>query len=186
VATNKTTLGTSGATADAIKQLPVDGLPVDADLTYYVTYEGAGGWLELDGFSVSMSNITSIGSASGGAGAGKVKFDGATLELGTSNALVELMAQMTKGQHLEFLEVEAYRTGAENKQLIDEYYFDTVFLSSLDTTGSANSVGIAAGKFSHGHLEYHANGSIDDTVVEGWSFIDNKDWNGPTPAADLF
>jgi type VI protein secretion system component Hcp len=188
VVQSKTFASTAGASADAIKTLPVGGLPVDVNLDYYVTYEGAGGWLELEGFSVTLSNSTSIGSTSGGAGAGKVKMDGATLALGSSNEIVELMAKMTQGQHLQFLEVEAYRSsGGTGKQLVDEYYFDTVFLNSLDTTDHANVLGITAGKFSHGHVEQSKTGGVGDTFVEGWSFIDNTAWTAPgAPDADLF
>jgi len=149
-----------------------------------VTYEGAGGWLELDGFSVSLSNATSIGSGSGGAGAGKVKMDGATLHLGSSNNVVELMAKLTTGDHLEFLEVEAYRSTAESKQLVDEYVFDTVFASSLGTFDSSNALDITAGKFSHGHVEFDKTGKADGSVVEGWSFLENKDWSAGSPDAD--
>jgi len=187
VSDNTTTLNNNGATGEASKALPTADLPVDVQLQYYMTYQGAPGWLELEGFSMELSNPTSIGSAGGGASSGKVSMGDVALALGSSKQLVELMAGMTKGEHLDFLEVEAYVLGSKGiPQLVDEYYFDTVFLDSLATDNNANTLGIAAGKFSHGHVEYNGAGGIDDTSAEGWDFLSSTAWTHGTPDSDLF
>ena len=182
---NTTSTADVGVTADAIKHLPTPDLSTDAQLTYYMTYDGAPGWLELSGFSMSLSNPTTIGSATGGAGAGKVSLDEAKLELGMSNEIVQLLANLTEGHAIKFLEVEAYSPGGKGAQLVDEYYFDTVYLNSLHTDGTANTLGIDAAKFSHGHVDYGPSGAVSGTVAEGWDFTHNTSWNHGSPHADL-
>ncbi|HKV89427.1 MAG TPA: type VI secretion system tube protein Hcp, partial [Candidatus Dormibacteraeota bacterium] len=182
---NTTNTSDVSATADAIKHLPTADAPVDAQLQYYVTYEGAPGWLELSGFSMDLSSPITIGGATGGAGAGKVSLGETQLELGMSNEIVQLLANLAEGHSIKYLEVEAYSQGAKAPQLVDEYYFDTVFLNSLQTDGAANTLGIDAGKVSHGHVDYSPSGAVSGTSAEGWDFTANRSWTAPgAPDAD--
>ena len=160
-----------------------DALPLDVSLKYYVTYEGADGWLELDSFSMGLSNNGSIGSG-GGAGAGKLSATGAFLGLGSSAQLLELTQALTSGKHYKDLEVEAYRSGGDKgDSLVDQYYFQDVLVSSLSTSNaSSNQVSVDFGAFSHGHIDYKDDGTQGDVTEAGWSFIQNKDFSVPVDA----
>ena len=59
--------GGGGGSADALNGSPPAGLTTDADLQYYVTYEGANGWLELEGFSMALANSGGAGGITKGA-----------------------------------------------------------------------------------------------------------------------
>jgi len=171
-----------------------DGLKAALDetvggaLKYYVTFDGAPGWLELSSFNVGLSNPVSIGSATGGAGAGKVSASPAMLGLGSSKELLTLSDALTEGRHFKFLEVEAYAASAGDKgaQLVDQYYFEDVLVSSLDGAGANdNLVGVEFGKFAHGHIEQTDTGALGQLTEVGWDFIENKVFTAPTDA-DLF
>jgi type VI protein secretion system component Hcp len=180
--------GGGGGSADALNGSPPAGLTTDADLQYYVTYEGADGWLELEGFSMALANSGSAGGIKDGGirAAGKSSLDEVRLELGSSKQLVDLFASLTKGEHLEYLQVEAYHKGDTGvPELVDEYHFEDVVVRSLASSGAnQNEVGIVAAKFGHGHIEPGEFGG--GNAETAWSFVDNKAWNGPSPDADLF
>jgi len=184
---NKNATGAGPSIAgDALKADLDDALPLDVNLKYYVTYEGADGWLELDSFSMGLSNGGSIGS-SGGAGAGKLVSSGAFLGLGSSAQILELTQGLASGQHFKDLEVEAYRSGGDkNDTLVDQYYFQDVLVSSLNTSNaSSNQVEVNFGAFSHGHIDYKDDGTKGDVTEAGWSFVLNKDFSVPVDS-DLF
>jgi VCBS repeat-containing protein len=155
------------------------------ELEYYVTFQGAGGWLELSSFSMGMSMaITTTG---GGAGAGKVSMGPATLGLGSSAELLLLTDALTEGKHFTFLEVEAYASGGDKgRQLVDQYYFDTVFVSSFEGGGATgNTVELDFIKFAHGHIEQSATGAALPAIEVGWDISKNESYSVGTDS-DLF
>jgi type VI secretion system secreted protein Hcp len=172
-------------TGDAIKSKLDE--TVGGALKYYVTFDGAPGWLELSSFSTGLTNPVSIGSATGGAGAGKVSASPAMLGLGSSKELLTLTDALTEGRHFKFLEVEAYASGGDKgAQLVDQYYFETVFVSSLNGAGAnSNLLGVEFGKFAHGHIEQTDEGALGQLTEVGWDFLENRLFTAPTDS-DLF
>jgi len=171
------------AQGDAIKA-NLDGTA--GELEYYVTFQGAGGWLELSSFSVGMSvPVTTTGG--GGAGTGKVSMGPATLGLGSSAELLLLTDALTEGKHFTFLEVEAYASGGDKgRQLVDQYYFDTVFVSSFAGGGAnANLVEVDFIKFAHGHIEQSSTGAALPATEVGWDIALNQSYSVGTDS-DLF
>jgi type VI protein secretion system component Hcp/Ca2+-binding RTX toxin-like protein len=61
------------------------------------TYKG---WCEVAGFDFDLANSANIGSATGGAGAGKVTFSPLTLTLGSNSGLAPLLAMAATGETL--------------------------------------------------------------------------------------
>ena len=57
--------------------------------------------------------------------------------LGTGKAAVALTDAVASGEHLKFVEIEAYTKG-EAPRLVDEFKFEDVIVSSLQTSGSAS------------------------------------------------
>jgi len=178
--------GGPAVAGDALKAKLDDALPTDVQLKYYVTYEGAGGWLELDSFSMGLSSSATIG-GSGGGGAGKVSASDVVLALGSSAQILDLTDGVTSGQHFKFLEIEAYAPGGEKgNSLVDQYYFADVLVTGLSTANAtSNQVSLDYGKFSHGHVDYKADGTQGDITSAGWDFIANKEFTAPVDA-DLF
>jgi len=164
--------------------------PTD-DLDYYAHFEGVGGsagqWLKLGSFSLGLSNSGSIGTGGGGAVAGKVTAGDVLLTLGSSNALVDLNEFLDTGKHLSKVEIEAYASvGGGKSQLIDEYRFDDVLVTSLQTSNaSSNALSFDFAKFSYGHQLYNSNGSVGSFVAEGYDFPKGTAFDGPAPHADI-
>jgi type VI protein secretion system component Hcp len=181
--------GGPSVAGEAAKAKLDEGLPTDVQLEYYVTFEGAPGWLQLDSFSMGLENSGGVGGAGGGAGASKTSASELELLLGSSKQILDLTKGITTGAHFEFFEIEAYRAGSkEGPQLVDQYYFENVFVTGLDTDGANNnSVSLDYGAFSHGHVEYDAKGAKGPTTQAGWDYITNEPFSHPVaPDVDLF
>jgi len=174
---------------DAIKgKLDDAALPTDADLHYYVTFDGAPGWLELHSFSMSLANSGSLGGLGGGGGAGKASASDVSLLLGSSAQILDLTEGVTEGHHFKFFEVEAYREGGDKPQLVDQYYFKDVLVTGLNANdANFNSVSLDYGAFSHGHIEQDLKGGVGPTTETGWDFVSNEPFSHPVvPDVDLF
>jgi type VI secretion system secreted protein Hcp len=171
-------------TGEAIKAKLENVDSLDANLEYYVSWEGSGGWLELGSFSVGMTQTGSLGT--GGGGAGKASASDLSFTLGSSAELLQLEDALTSGKHLKNLEIEAYHFGGEGKQLVDQYVFQDLLVTSLQTTDSVtNQVAVNFAQFSHGHIEYDAKGGIGDITEAGWDFQASTPFHAPVDS-DLF
>jgi type VI protein secretion system component Hcp len=150
--------------------------PSPHDLDYYAFFEGVGGgeWLRLESFSMGLSSTID-----GSKGAGKLIPSEVTLQLGASGPLVELGAELFGGQHIKLAEIEAYRAGGGDKaQLVDEFRFENVLVTSLHSAGVTDNVlSFDFTRFSHGHV---------GSVSEGYDFSTATAFNGPAPDADIF
>ena len=89
------------------------------------------------------------------------------------------------------VEIEAYRPGGDGPQLVDQFYFEQVFVTGLQTDGSAyatsNSLEFAFGKFNHGHIDQDLKGGAGAVTEAGWDFIKNLSFTGgPSVAPDAY
>ena len=102
---------------------------------------------------------------------------------GSSAELLQLEDALTSGKHLQSLEIEAYHAvGAGKQQLVDQYVFQDLLVTSLQTSNSvSNSVSVDFGEFSRGHVEYDAKG-IGHITEAGWDFVQNTDFSAPVDA----
>src|SRR5258705_5943621 len=89
---------------------------------------------------------------SAGSIGGKATASDVALTLGSSKQLVELTTLLASGKHITHAEVEAYRPFGGDKQLVDEFHFDDVLISSLGTgNATSNALSFDFTKYSHGH-----------------------------------
>jgi type VI protein secretion system component Hcp len=175
---NGTSATVPAHTADALGAPLADSLsPWNSPLSYFVTYDGAPGWLQLSSFSTGMSG-----------GTGAATADDVMLALGSSKQLVELTQALLSGKHLNSVEVEAYRMDGAQPQLVDEYQFEDVVLTGLglDTAGSpANALSFTYAKYAEGHIAYDAQGAQSTITTGGWDFTHNTVFSGGTPHGDI-
>jgi VCBS repeat-containing protein len=159
-----------------------DALSTDVALDYYVRFEGLGDWLRLEDFSFGLSQSGSF-HVGGGGGAGKASASDVQLTLGSSSLIARLADMLTSGKIVDGVEIEAYAPGFKGgPTLVDEYVFDQVLLTSLNSAEDAyNSVGLTYARYSHGHESL---GKLETTG--GWDFTTNTPWDGPAPDADVF
>ena len=171
--------------ADFGKNLPEDSVAPGTELEYIVRFNN-GEWLELDGFTLGFQN--SVSTSGGGGGAGKSSADDATLLLGSSGQLTQLTGSLLAGQHLENVEIEVYAAGSKDqKQLVDEFNFNDVLLSKLDSGNSLNNaLSFEFKSFTHGHVEFDQNdGSVESEAATGWDFgLNVAIDDAPLPSAD--
>ncbi len=139
--------GTSGTGWDFTKNVAVsaptsaaaDGFkaaePVEPQSTkYYVHFDGANGWLELDSFSMDFS-VASSGSA-GGSGTGRPDAGPVKLLLGSSAEITALTSLVNSGKSLANIEIEAYGVdpnSGKQLSLIDEFKFNTALITAIDS-----------------------------------------------------
>jgi type VI secretion system secreted protein Hcp len=170
---------------DAIKAKLENVDSLDTSLQYYVSWEGSGGWLQLGSFSVGETQAGST-AAGGGGGAGKAIASDLHFTLGASAQLLQLEDALTSGKHLKALEIEAYHSGGKGQELVDQYVFEDLLVTSLQTSNAAfNSVSVEFAKFSRGHVEFDEKGAKSATTEAGWDFEHNVQFHAPVDS-DLF
>ena len=159
--------------------VPASSLP----LNYYVRFTlldgsvftvNAGQFFALGGFSFGDQQTGRIGSASGGAGAGKVTFTPLQLtlsQLGLQPALFEALAS---GAAFQEVDVLGYSQSAN--QLVTDDSFGVVFADSLSTDASgATQVGLEYGSEEIQQFVPLPDGSLSTTPVTGsWNRSTNS------------
>jgi type VI protein secretion system component Hcp len=156
-------------------------------LKYFIRFEGQD-WMRLEGFSLAMSQTGSLGTG-GGAGAGKATATDIHTTLGTSGQLVELSGDLTSGKHIENVEIEVYG-GSQEPRLVDQYYFEDVLLTGLQTSasdaGTAHSLSFDYAAFNRGHVTQDSKGGVGDIARDGFNFktLADADSLGPPIAGD--
>jgi len=96
------------------------------------------GEIELASFSWGESNTTSIGSATSGAGSGKVKFDALVFTTRVSSASPQLSLLCASGQPIPTAVLTVRKAGGKQ----EEYYkvtFKTVFLTQYRSVGAEST-----------------------------------------------
>jgi len=122
------------------------------------------------GFSFGELNATTIGSATGGAGAGKVSFSNITVNKMLDAVSVQLLKAAATGSHFTKVTIQTFNQG-ENSPFAT-YVFDTVFVGSDVIGGNGNSlnetvmfvVGSIQADITVGGVSYHS----------CWDVVQNK------------
>ncbi len=180
---HNTALAGDAPQAEAAEGPLADQVSPNANLDYYVHFDGADGWLRLDSFGMELSNTGTIGS--GGSSAGKSSAHDVNLLLGSSAEILALTDTLASGDLLQNVEIEAYASGENGPQLVDEFRFNKVLITGLDSSNAnANSLSFDFASFSHGHVEQDDQGTAHGSVT-GWDFVQNTTATAPLPHADV-
>ena len=169
--------------AEAGKGKVVDEVPIGADLTYFMRADGETDWIELHGFSLGMSNSGSLG-AGGGQGSGKTSATDVSTAMSTGSGAAKLFGLAATGEHIKFVEIEAYGQGGKGLQLVDEFKFTDVLVSSQQVSaggGTVHSVSFNYGEIGHTHVEQDPKGGAGTETGMSWDFVQNT--KGGTPPA---
>jgi type VI secretion system secreted protein Hcp len=140
------------------------------------------GEIEVESFSWGTTNHTTIGSATGGAGAGKAQFERLLITARVSSASPLLAHLCASGQHVKNAVLTVRKAGGKQ----EDYYnvtFKTVFLTQYKSVGGsgtsgANLLPLDELTFLYGtyQIEYRPqmkDGSLAASVLTGWSQITN-------------
>ncbi len=139
---------------------------------------------EIKDFSFGVENPTTIGSATGGAGAGKIKFNEFTIKKPTDSASPAFFKNCCAGAHYKYVVIEMRKAGgdpsAAGKPFL-RFQFETVFTTKIDWSGPGDegpeeSITFVFGKFG---VKYIAQTETGDQLpglnAAGWDQIQNID-----------
>ena len=121
-------------------------------------------------FDLSVSNPTDIGSASSGAGAGKVNFSDVTITKASDSTSVVLFNALTAGTEIPSATVTLYQPGTTDTALT--YTFNLVIVTSQETSvSSANNTPLDTVTLAVGTIDLSSGGS--NPISGGWSRVTN-------------
>jgi type VI secretion system secreted protein Hcp len=138
------------------------------------------GEIEIYSFSLGASNPTTIGSATGGAGAGKVSLSSFNFMKKTDKVSPVLFQACASGVHYDKVTVTMRKAGETPVEYLT-YTFGTVFVESVQWSGSSGgddtpteSVSFAFGKM---QIDYQPQGPdgkpLGGAVHGGWDAVKN-------------
>lgn len=132
--------------------------------------------IEVDSFSWGATNPTTIGSATGGAGAGKIKFNELTINKKVDRASPLFFKQMASGAHYKTAVLTLRKAGEKEPYMT--YTMDTVWVSKMNNDGGSPEVADEEITFVYGKVlvqsnDRNADGSLAPPVQMGWDQITN-------------
>ena len=181
---NTADFSTDGSTAASPAAAPASpqgqAVPSSLPLNYYVRFTLAdgdvvsvnGGQLfALEGFSFSEQNSLSIGSQSGGAGAGKATFNPLQLTFSQLGLQPVMLQALATGSHFKEVDVLGY---SQANQLVTDDSFGLVLASNLGVDSSgATQVSLEYGSQEIQQSTQLANGSLSPPVTASWNQVSN-------------
>ena len=132
---------------------------------------------EIKDFSFGVENPTTIGSATGGAGAGKVKFNEFTIKKTSDQASPAFFKNCCAGAHYKTVTISMRKSGIETagREFL-RFKFDTVFTTKIDWSGPGDEGPQESITFVYGKLgiKVTPQESSSRPVVAGWDQVTNK------------
>ena len=150
--------------------LKIDGVTGEA------TRKGFEGQIELMSFSLGVSNPTTVGSATGGSGAGKATLSDFNIMRITDSASVSLFQQCALGKSYSSAAVSLNKASGDDTPLTYlKYEFTEVFVSSIQWSGSSGgtdapmeSVSFSYASLKTTYTPQDASGGPGDPVVASY------------------
>ncbi len=136
------------------------------------------GAVELQKFSLESTNSVGIGSASGGAGAGKAKFVGFKVVKLVDASSVALFQYLTRGGHFKQVDIVVSREVKGKLEPAAVYRMAPVFLTSIKTASAGGApTETIDGEF--GALQFEVtpqsgNGTTGKPVAGSWNQVTNS------------
>jgi type VI secretion system secreted protein Hcp len=136
----------------------------------------AGQAIAVDSFSWGAENPTTIGTATGGAGAGKIKFNEFTITKTIDEMSPILYKQMATGAHAQTATLTIRKAGA-TKAPYATFTFKTVFITKIDFSGGSPETPTEQVTFLAGSWTLDsANPAVEGAKPQrfGWNQVLNK------------
>ncbi len=152
-------------------------MAVDAFITFESVSAGSAPIaFEIKDFSFGVENPTTIGSTTGGAGAGKIKFNEFTIKKTSDQSSPAFFKNCCAGAHYKTVTVSIRPTGGEaaTKEFL-RFKFDMVFTTKIDWSGPGDEGPEESITFAYGKLGIRftqAPGA--KPVAAGWDQVTNK------------
>ncbi len=147
-------------------------------------------WSEVLAWSTGAMQSTTLSSASGGAGGGKVSLQDFSFSKYLDSATDDLLQAMYNGEHLQSVQFEARQAGGESGTNTPQLTFlvinmAEVFITSYSIAGSSDrpmeSWSLTYGQFGLNYKAQKVTGDEAGAQPVGWDQITNKPWSPPAP-----
>jgi type VI secretion system Hcp family effector len=157
---------------------------VPAGETQDATYsKKGGGAFEIKDFNFGVENPTTIGSASKGAGSGKVKFNEFVIKKTTDQASPTFFKNCCIGSHYATVTIEMRKAGGTAGAAGTPYLrfkFGTVFTTKITWSGPGEEapeeeITFVYGQFGVQYLQQTETGAKGATPMAGWDQVQNID-----------
>jgi type VI secretion system secreted protein Hcp len=124
---------------------------------------------EIKDFSFGVENPTTIGSATGGAGAGKIKFNEFTIKKTSDASSPTFFKNCVAGSHYKTVTITMRKAGGDPStagKAFLKFQFETVFTTKIDWSGPGDEGPEESITFVYGRITVSASGS-DGTSSSG-------------------
>src|SRR3954470_11506705 len=143
-----------------------------------VNFSGKQGYIAIKAFSYGVENVTTISSQTGGAGAGKAKFNALEIEKDVDSSSPQIFAALARGQHFNGIEILARKAGATT--VVSRYYFSLAFPTSEEQSADAGEdapqekLTFSYGGLALKYVGQTPTGAAKPAVLAQWSQITNS------------
>lgn len=134
--------------------------------------------ISISSFELGMETSASPGSATGGAGAGKVQFDPLIIQKGVDNASPSLFSAASSGRNFEAVQLYLRSSGPAAHPFL-AYEFRTVIITKIDWSGNSGSqdaaetLTLAYGAVVVAYQQPNPDGSAGPVAQGGWNQVTN-------------
>jgi len=158
---------------------------------YYLKLDGIAGEttigstkeaVAIRSFQLGIENPSSIGSKTGGAGAGKATFQTLTIEKAVDSTSPMFMQRVAMGQHFTGMEIVARKSGAGGPAATYmRWAFQPVFVTKQEHTGSTGDdaptekLTFVFGAMQQNYTKQGQDGKTTGNVIKVWNQITNND-----------
>lgn len=145
------------------------------------TRKGYEKWIEVGSFSVSASNPTQVGTASAGAGAGKVSISSFNVTKVVEASSPKLFAACCAGSHWDKGSLVMMEAGGADAVVFFQYDFTMLFVDSISWSGGSGgdskpneAVSFVFGSINTTYSAQTAQGGMQKVGGAGWSLTTNS------------
>jgi type VI secretion system secreted protein Hcp len=168
----------TGDSPAAVPTTPVDSNGLPTDLKDVGSPSNTAYKQVLD-YGFAQENAATIGSATSGAGAGKVQFDAMSLDIPLDASYPRLLKSMSAGYHSKAVRLVLRKAGVNGAPAVYSVFtFKTAFITKLEVVNGDEAPTVhlefAYGAFVPSYYAQKADGTLDKPVTDGWSVILNK------------
>jgi len=137
------------------------------------------GWVEVQSFSMGVTHLTTIGSATGGAGSGRTSVGELQIQKVVDKSSAVLFQKCATGEHFSKGKLVVRKAGGTQMEYLI-YEMENVFVTSIHFSSAGGeenaneSLSLAYGKVRFNYHPQNANGSQGTAIIGGWDQIGNK------------
>jgi type VI secretion system secreted protein Hcp len=166
--------------AEGASMMPIPGETQDAYFDKKPV--GANAWFEIKDFSFGIENKATVGSATGGAGGGKVQFNEFSIKKTVDQCSAAFFKNCCAGAHYQVVRLACRKAGSGGSSSTGKPYlcfnFGLVFATKVEWSGPGDegpeeSITFAYGSLQVQYAKQAPNGTLEAFKVVDWDQVKN-------------